>query len=339
VSGRTSPVRRLSVLALVVALLVGGTVWWRPWAAAWWPGHSAGHPSVAASTPSANARQQAAGRVRPPSVLVAAVGDIVCPPPGQAVDDEPRVCDQELVADLITERKPAAFLALGDIQYDTGDLDAFRSQYAPVFGAFLPITHPVPGNHEYQTSGASGYYQYFGARAGPAGKGWYSFDLGSWHVVALNSNCDDVSCEAGDEQETWLRQDLKAHPVRCTLAIWHHPRWSGGVHGDIEAVGPLVQALHDGGVDLLLTGHDHDYQRFTPMTPQGKADPAHGVREIVVGTGGRNLRPVGDAPGSEKASASAAGALFLHLDQAAYRWEFAPVAGRTFTDSGSTVCH
>lgn len=294
---------------------------------------SAVPPAIAAPDPAA----------APGSVTVAAVGDLVCDPGRQADDDGdgsgPRQCQQRAVSDLVLERHPAALLALGDTQYSRGTFDAYLRSYDPTYGRLLDITHPVPGNHEYETPGAAGYFAYFGRRAGTPGSGYYSYDLGAWHVVALNSNCGAVSCEAGGEQERWLRADLAAHPATCTLAYWHHPRWSHGEHGDDRDVAPLVRAAYDAGVELILTGHDHDYERYVPRSPSGDAEPGRGVREFVVGTGGRNLRTAHGGEGTEAVDSDTFGALFLTLSPAGYSWRFTPVGASRFSDHGSDRCH
>ena len=167
-------------------------------------------------------------------------------------------------------------------------------------GAHKSRTKPAPGNHEYNTSGATGYYGYFGAAAGDPKQGYYSYDLGSWHIVVLNSNCSQVGgCGAGSPQETWLRQDLAAHPTSCTLAYWHHPRFSFGEHGNDTATQALWQALYDNGAEIVLSGHDHNYQRWSPQTPSGTTDATRGIREFVVGTGGKSHYALGQ-PASQR---------------------------------------
>ncbi len=276
------------------------------------------------------------------TVTVAAVGDIACDPGSSSfaggVGSGMR-CRQRAVADLVASRRPAAFLPLGDIQYEDGTLAAFRASYDKAFGRFRSITYPVVGNHEYHTAGAAGYFDYFGARAGARGKGWYSVDLGAWHVVALNANCGEVSCRAGSEQESWLRADLARNRSRCTLALWHQPRWSSGSeHGDSTSVAPLVEALHAGGVDVLLSAHDHDYERFAPQNPDGVLDRARGVRQFVVGGGGKNLYTVSGKQNTEAKDDTTFGALFLTLSPSSYSWRYAAAVG-SYSDSGSTACH
>jgi acid phosphatase type 7 len=230
---------------------------------------------------------------------------------------------------------------LGDNQYDSGTLDEFQQVYNPTWGRLIHRTFPVPGNHEYGTPGASGYFSYFGARAGDPLKGYYSFDVGAWHVVALNSECSSVGgCQPGSAQETWLRADLAAHPAACTLAYWHKPRFSsGGLHPSNAAFQPLWQALYDAQADVVLSGHAHDYERFAPQAPNGAPDDVRGIRQFVVGTGGRNLQVLGTLqPNSEVRQNTSFGVLKLVLHPTSYDWQFLPTAGGTFTDSGSRAC-
>ena len=293
------------------------------------------------TSPSPSTKHPAAGSAR--GVTIAAVGDMVCDPVNPGGDDDgngkgPRQCQQKAVADQVAAHHPDAFLTLGDNQYVDGTLAAFRTGYAPTFGRLLDITHPAPGNHAYHDGRGAGYFGYFGSRAGSPDKGYYSYDLGGWHLVALNSNCTDVACETGSAQERWLRADLAAHPASCTLAYWHHPRWSHGQHGDIADVAPLMQALYDAKAEIVLNGHDHNYERFTPRSPDGSADP-NGVREFVVGTGGRSLRAATSGSGTEVIDSDSFGALFLTLTPHGYRWSFGATNGTGFTDSGSATCH
>lgn len=246
----------------------------------------------------------------------------------------------EATAALLSSIK-GTVATLGDNVYDSGSPVEFASCYAPSWGRQKARTRPSPGNHDYRTPGAAGYFGYFGAAAGNRAKGYYSYSLGAWHVIALNSNCEAVGgCEAGSAQEQWLRADLRAHRRKCTLAYWHHPRFSSGAHGSDPMTQPLWQALYDAGADVILDGHDHDYERFAPQTPAGVLDRSRGIREFVVGTGGRSHR----APGAPVANSQALngdtyGVLKLTLAAKSYRWQFVPVAGGTFRDSGSAACH
>ena len=273
----------------------------------------------------------------PPDPVLAAAGDIACPP-GPAAEG----CGHVATAALLQSLAPAAIAALGDLQYPDGALAHFRASFEPSWGRLRPLLRPVPGNHEYQTKAAAGYFAYFGAAAGDASTGYYSYDLGAWHIVALNSSsgCSPVPCAAGSAQERWLRADLAAHPSRCVLAYWHHPRFSSGAHGDEPAVRDLWRALHEAGADVVLAGHDHDYERFAPQDPEGRADPARGLRQFVVGTGGAHLRALGKPrPNSEVRDATSHGVLALTLRPAGYDWRFVPAGGGRFTDSGSGACH
>jgi hypothetical protein len=238
-------------------------------------------------------------------------------------------------------------LVLGDIAYQNGSASDFANCFAPPWGRHKSRIRPSPGNHEYQTANAAGYFGYFGAAAGDPSLGYYSFDLGAWHVVSLNSGkCSMNPPPAGGcvdaAQEQWLRADLAANPRACTLAFWHHPRFSSGSHGNLATVTPLWQALMDYGADVVLTGHDHNYQRWVAQDANGNANPA-GLVEFVVGTGGvtrtsfRTSMPANTA----KRSSAAGGVLKLTLRDTGYDWQFVKVAGSTssFTDTGSANCH
>ena len=233
-------------------------------------------------------------------------------------------------------------LALGDLQYEDGTWLKFTQSYEASWGRVKSITYPAPGNHEYDSPAAAGYYDYFGARAGDRAKGYYSFDLGAWHLIALNSECSAVGgCGPGSPQLAWLIQDLRSHTSSaCTLAFWHHPRFSSGQHGSDATYHAFWQALYDHDADLVLVGHDHNYERFAPQTPLGVADPARGIRQFVVGTGGKTLRPFATvAANSEVRESATFGILKLTLHPTSYDWAFVPEAGRTFTDTGSGTCH
>ncbi len=242
----------------------------------------------------------------------------------------------------ILETISGTIFVVGDLAYADGSVTDFAECYGPTWGRFRNRTRPSPGNHEYHTQDASAYFAYFGEAAGQPGKGYYSYELGSWHIVVINSNCPEVGgCAAGSPQERWLRADLAAHPSACTLAYWHHPLFSsGGTHGNERAMKPIWRDLYDAGAEVVINGHDHDYERFAPQKPNGKADPARGIREFVVGTGGRNLRPFGKPlRNSEVRSDQAFGVLKLTLQRNGYEWEFVPQQGKSFRDSGRGVCH
>jgi hypothetical protein len=274
---------------------------------------------------------------------IAAAGDIACDPGSRRFGNGLGTgfdCRQRATSDLLVGGGYEAVLALGDIQYEVGAVDAFEASYDASWGRVKSVTRPVPGNHEYHTAGAAGYFEYFGAGAGDPTKGYYSYELGNWHVVALNSNCEAIGgCDAGSAQGRWLRADLAAHPSRCTLAYWHHPRYSSGRHGSDSSYVAFWQALVDADADLVLVGHDHDYERFAPQDAGGRRDLERGIREFVVGTGGKNLRPFTRvSPNSEARDATSLGVLELTLGADAYEWRFRAAVG-SFTDSGSASCH
>jgi hypothetical protein len=236
---------------------------------------------------------------------------------------------------------PGTVMAVGDLAYPNGTKENFVC-YDKTWGRAKARTRPAPGNHEFHSSGAAHYFDYFGAVAGDPGKGYYSYDLGAWHIVSLNSECEEVGgCAAGSPEEQWLRADLAAHHPSCTAAYWHKPLFSsGGAHGNYLEVTPLWQALYDAHADVVISGHDHDYERFAPQTAQGVADPGRGIREFVVGTGGKNLRPFGEIKAnSEVRSRDAFGVLKLTLRRGGYEWLFISQENKTFSDSGSATCH
>jgi len=290
----------------------------------------------------------------PGSPVVAAAGDIACDPSSFYFNEGRGLahrCHQRATSNLLVNAGLTAVLPLGDLQYYCGAEAAFMASYDPSWGRVKAISHPTPGNHEYQPSGrygcappgGQGYFSYWGAAAGDPSQGYYSFDVGSWHLVSVNSNCDAIGgCGRGSPQERWLRADLAAHAgARCTLAYWHQPPFSSRVtQRGTPKTRALVQDLYDAGGDLLLNGDEHHYERFAPQTPAGVADPAHGIRELVVGTGGVDLRPFGTpVANSEVRQDDTFGVLELTLLPSSYRWQFIPEAGGTFTDSGSAPCH
>ncbi len=236
---------------------------------------------------------------------------------------------------------PGTVFTLGDSVYDHGTADEFTSFYAPTWGLEKGRTVPVAGNHDYDTLNGAPYFAYFGAAAGDPTKGYYSLDLGAWHIIVLNGNCNIVSCATGSDQEQWLRSDLAAHASACTAALWHQPRFSSGAeHGNYPAVAPFWDDLYAAGAELVLNGHDHDYERFAPQTPAQVADDGRGIREFVVGTGGIGERGFNaPQPNSQVRDATTHGVLKLTLRANSYDWEFVPVSGQTFTDSGHGSCH
>jgi hypothetical protein len=242
----------------------------------------------------------------------------------------------------LLDRIQGTIATLGDNAYDNGSREEYARCYEPTWGRFKVRTRPSPGNHEYHTRNAVPYYEYFGAAAGEQGKGYYSYTLGTWHVIALNSNCRAIGgCSAGSPQGRWLRADLQANRTRCTLAYWHHPRFSSGAHGSDHDVHGLWQVLYDANADVILNGHDHDYERFAPQTPAGARNRTRGIRQFVVGTGGANLRPIRSnvTANSEVRNSDTHGVVVLSLRAGGYTWRFIPVAGKNFTDAGTGTCH
>jgi acid phosphatase type 7 len=247
----------------------------------------------------------------------------------------------------------SAVAALGDVQYYCGGAAAFAASYDPSWGRFKSRTRPAVGNHEYLTGNpsgvatdcdatgqAAGYFGYFGAAAGAPNQGYYSYDLGAWHIIVLNSNCLQAGgCGPGSPQDVWLQADLAAHPALCTLAYWHIPLWSSGGRSAQNSL-TFVKRLYAAKVEVILTGHDHIYERFAPQTPTGAADPLNGIRSFVVGTGGSNHTTIPSvASNSEVRNADTFGILRLTLRPNSYDWRFVPEPGKTFTDGGSASCH
>jgi len=283
--------------------------------------------------------------------VIAAAGDIACDPASELFNNGvgvPRYCRQKLSSDLLLRSDLDRILIPGDLQYEDGTLAQFMASFHPTWGRARALISPVPGNHEYHTPGAAGYFDYVngpGRATGPAGergKGYYSFDLGSWHVVALNSECEEIGgCGADSAQVRWLRADLAAHPRPCTLAYWHGPRFTSGRYGDkSEDVRALFDAAHSGGVDVVLSGHEHFYERFGPQDGEGRADPARGVRQFTVGIGGKGPHGfVTVAPNSEFRTASVIGVLEMTLRDGGYDWRLVRAPTSSIFDSGSGGCH
>ncbi len=253
--------------------------------------------------------------------------------------------DALATARLIAAIPGTVFIA-GDLAYGNGSAEDFTVCYERTWGRFKERTRPALGNHEYKAGNAALYFAYWGSAAGPAGKGYYSYDLGAWHIVVLNTNCDAPSvggCAADSQQEQWLRKDLAEHPAACTLAYGHHALFSSGFfasHAIHPELRPLWQALYEAHAEIVLAGHEHSYERFVPQNPQGRADPQSGIREFVVGTGGRSHTPLGrPLENSEVRNADTFGVLKLTLAQGRYTWEFLPQEGQNFRDSGSGTCH
>jgi hypothetical protein len=282
------------------------------------------------------------------AVLLLAVGCDLLTPSAEEVVAAGDIASCRTEADEATaellEGIDGTVLALGDNAYPRGTAANFEECYGPSWGRFKGRTKPVPGNHEYYTQGARDYFEYFGQAAGDPEKGYYSYEVGSWHVVALNSNCEEVRCGPGSSQTRWLREDLAANEeARCTLAYLHHPRFSSGEkHGSTGGgVKKLWEALYKADTDVILSAHEHNYERFSPQDPEGNAEPEGGIRQFVVGTGGGG----GEGPISEPIANSEVrtdgtdGVLKLTLHPKSYEWEYVPVEGESFTDSGDAQCH
>ena len=270
------------------------------------------------------------------TVIVAGAGDIAC-----GADSGGGACKQSATLNLLLSINPNKVLALGDNQYEAGALSDFQNFFGPSWGRLKTRIRPAVGNHEYLTSGASGYFNYFGASAGDPAKGYYSYNLGAWHLVVLNTECSHAGgCAAGSPQHTWLRNNLSTHP-ECTLVYTHHPRWTSDAHAfDSQNMQDMVQLMYDKGVELLLVGHSHFYERFRRNDANQNADPNYGLRQIIVGTGGRNVYGFGTVePGSEVRNGTTFGVIKLTLRLGGYSWKFVPIAGQTFTDAGTETCH
>lgn len=276
--------------------------------------------------------------------VITAAGDIACDPADgnfKAGAGSSSACRMKATSDILgTVPNLAGILTLGDNQYEQGQLDNYNVSYAPTWGRYVDKTFPTPGNHEYMTSAAAGYYQYFGQRAGDPSKGYYSYDIGKWHLVALNGNCTEAGgCGKTSPQVTWLTWDLAANPTACTLAYWHQPRFSSGEHGNNANYDTLWRALDAAGVEIVLNGHDHDYERFHPQNPDGVATPT-GIREFVVGTGGKSHYGFSTiAANSAARNGDTFGLLQLALHPTSYDWQFLAESGKNFTDRGTTACH
>jgi hypothetical protein len=312
---------------LIVHTGVGGTV---P------PPTSPSGTTPTASTPTETGPPEA-------PVVIAAVGDIACDPEsgdfngGRGTEEN---CRERHVAQVIADADVDAVLTLGDTQYEENTTEQYRQSFDKSWGFLKPLIRPATGNHEYETENAAGYFEYFGAAAGDPDKGYYSYDLGAWHVLALNSECSEIGgCEVGSPQESWLRQELATHENQCILAYWHHPRFSSGQHGNAEQVRWMWETLVRERVDVALTGHNHSYERFEPLDEKGNPSPT-GVQQFVVGTGGKNHYPFTypPLPGLVVRNADTYGALIMTLYPTSYDWEFVPERGGSFSDSGSAEC-
>lgn len=308
------------------------------------PGSSAPATATAAAAPTASATGTATGTPGPSaptgsdapssspagSVVVIGAGDIAsCSTSGDTATAK------------LVEGIAGTVVTLGDNVYDDGTAREFSRCYDPTWGRFRDRTRPAPGNHDYHTAGAAAYFSYFGAAAGDPKRGYYAYDLGTWRVYALNSNCGDIGgCGTGSAEVAWLRADLAAHPSECVLAYWHHPRFSSGLHGSNAFVAGLWDALYAAGAELVLNGHDHSYERFAPQSDAGALDPGRGIVEFVVGTGGFSHYAFPKLLSNSRAHDNTTfGVLELTLSPGSWSSRFVPVAGRSFTDSASGTCH
>ena len=302
------------VLLFAVAILVGVAL------VVWRSATDYGSLTLPSALPSlAVPSAPPSGSAPPEPEVLLAVGDV-------ASCDSPA---DEAVADLAS-RLPGTIALLGDTVYEYGTAEDYRECFEPAWGPMRSRIRPAVGNHEYQTEGASGYYDYFGTAAGPRGEGWYSYDLGAWHVVVLNSTCHRIACGRDSEQVAWLDADLAANPSDCLLAYWHYPRWSSGRHGSQPQIEPFWDVLRDHGADVVLAGHDHTYERIL----------ADGIRQFVVGTGGKSHYPFEGDPLSttEARNDSTYGLLWLALSAGTYEWEFLGLGDTGFTDAGEGAC-
>jgi hypothetical protein len=268
-----------------------------------------------------------------PPIRIVAAGDIARCELGS--DEATGLLLDEMLAD--TEGVVAA---LGDTVYNSGAPDEYRDCYEPAWGRHGSRTRPAVGNHEYKTKNATGYFEYFGEAAGDPDKGWYSYTMGTWQIIVLNSNCSQIGgCDEGSDQEQWLRDELATAAAKCTVAYMHHPRFSSGTHGDDDSLIDLWAVLDKYNVEMVLAGHDHNYERFGPMTADGSLTGADGVQSFVVGTGGTYLRPADTPrPGSETLIDDKHGVLRLDLAHESYEWRFVDTAGITH-DRGSRACN
>lgn len=277
---------------------------------------------------------------------IIAVGDIACDPASSHFSgSEPAYCQAAKTYQTAKTIKAQSVLALGDLQYENGSLDKFENSYAKTWGILKSITYPAPGNHEYSTPKASGYYSYFGASSAAGvdiSRGYYSFNLGTWHLISLNSNCSEIGgCGADSAQMQWLDKDLQASSARCTLAFWHHPRFTSGSYATSQATSNLSAtlwaSLYAHKADVILNGHDHIYERFALQTPDGKSSQA-GIRQFTVGTGGKeHYKKQTTTANSEKIIDDEYGVLAMDLDEGAYKWRFVTTDGKV-KDSGYQQC-
>lgn len=323
-----TPATRSSVRRLALSLALGAVILG---ASAGWAAPGSGR------TPERNRRSTPSSVGSP---TIAAAGDIACDR-SYADYGTPHSCLQEVTADLMTNMGPDAVLPLGDNEQTDGSLERFQQTYDPSWGRFNSIARPVPGNHEYGTPGAAGYFQYFGQQAGDPSKGYYSYDIGGWHLIALNSNCLRIGgCGLGSPQWEWLQNDLAASNAACTIAYWHHPAILQNRDPSPEFdYSDFWKPLYDEGVEIVLNGHYHNYHRFVPQNPYGERDRRRGIRQFIAGTGGASTEQYWDTATTAVRDGNTFGVLELTLNQESYDWRFVPEPGARFSDSGSNTCH
>lgn len=278
-----------------------------------------------------------------PDPVIAAVGDIACVPTSSSYKDgfgTATLCRHKYVADLMQTREVTNFLALGDLQYENGTLADFNTSYDKWYAPYYDITRPAPGNHEYRTANASGYYTYFGSKDYAQSPGYYSYDVGNWHLVALNSNCKQLGgCGGTKPQGKWLKADLAANTKPCTIAYWHHPKFNSGEHGGVKNMNWAWNMLYNKNAEIILNGHEHSYQRFKPLDRYGNVDYNRGIVEFVSGAGGKNHYSGGSTNSkSDFRNTTDYGMLFLTLHSNSADYEWVTENGVT-KDSGTITCH
>lgn len=290
----------------------------------------------ALSKPSTSAPVASGSAPTPTPAILIGAGDVAeCPTRG----DE---ATADLLDQVVGEHPEAVVFTTGDNVYPGGAYDEFIECYEPSWGRHKERTRPAVGNHEFKQTKAGGYHRYWGERGGPFDEYFYSYDVGGWHVVVLNSECHRVGCEFDSDDGTqveWLAADLEASAAECTIAIWHHPRWSSGRYGSTAEYQTFWEVLYEAGAEIVLNGHEHLYERFAPLRPDGTIDRERGIRQFTVGTGGANLRGFEEIEATSRVRGSEHGVLKLTLHAEGYEWEFLAVDGATFTDAGTGSCH
>jgi len=278
--------------------------------------------------------------------VIAAAGDIACGPSDpnyKGGKGTPTACRQKYTSNLLVGAGLTAVLTLGDNMQSDPSPTGFSTVFNPTWGRVKAIIHPEAGNHDYGYSGAKGYFGYFGGAAGDSSKGYYAFNIGAWHVLAINSNCTKITggCGAGGAQEQWVRADLAANTtMQCTLAFFHHPRYSSGYGSNNASMSTIFQDLYNARADVVLSGHSHDYERFAPQDNASHLDNQRGITQFVVGTGGSFFTGFGTVkPNSQLRQNSTFGVLQLTLHPSSFSWRFEPEAGKTWTDTGTRACH